>query len=933
MDVLNETIRLITRSPGDLVYFLVTLFALQQILFATWGTQRARRWAWAGGGILAGRGILMLLGLMGYVKILAPANIIPPLERFLGYSSVALVFWAMVHPKVNPASNWVGGALLALSLLFYVYCAYTWPALQANNLPYNGSLQDTIWAALLIVTLLSAGIALGVLRPGEWEWGIILVIIWILGAGLQILAPDTQLHISGWQRLADLVAYPLLALMVHRQILGHTIVQKSTHKETLPDAKKLQDLLYGVESARDVEPALIVASSKLAQLLAVEVAAIALLESEDPENGARVHVVAIHPPTAAQIQTPLLDLKTYPALSEAWETRQVRVAQPSQPWLLPLYEQIGFRTAGPLLAAPLVHRNTCLGLVLFGNPDSQQSWSSQQVDVCRLTTLLLAGAIVQARTRSRTKPILSQMREQQGEDWQHLDQTLKAAQDEIATLNKQLATLTKDIQSRDQQIARLQQQVSEQAAQPISDVELDFWQNEVRELARDRDVLVVERGRLAEELADLKARFDDLTESNGALQKHNAQLQKALGGSKKLQQERDILAGELTAVKAQVEDLLTARETLQKRYAQMQKKLEQVQSSEGGTDKDAATPKASTATGLLVADEDGDIALADIVARQLLHLPSGSVTGIPVNGVYPDPEWARTVDELLSDAPEARRRAHLTLTETDTSLEADLVTLTGRDARPDGLAITLYTEDSLAERQELISSIADEFRTPMTAITGYTDLLLTEQAGILTEMQQQFLERVKANVVQMGQLLNDLITFTSPDTRKIELSPQPLNLVDIIKDAIKGLMARFQERHLGIRLDLPSKNLSPVRVDRDAVYQVMLRLISNATLCSQPESEIIISAREEPKRLEDGSMHPYICISVTDTGGGIAKEDMSRVFRHLYRARQPLVQGMGETGVGMAVAKTLVEANGGRIWVDTVPGKGSTFSFTLPVEV
>ncbi len=92
----------------------------------------------------------------------------------------------------------------------------------------------------------------------------------------------------------------------------------------------------------------------------------------------------------------------------------------------------------------------------------------------------------------------------------------------------------------------------------------------------------------------------------------------------------------------------------------------------------------------------------------------------------------------------------------------------------------------------------------------------------------------------------------------------------------------------------------------------MLRLISNAVTCSKEGEQVVISAREEAFG-EDGR---HLRISVTDTGGGISPEDYPRVFRRLTRANQPLVAGMGETGVGMAVAKALVEANGGRIWVE-----------------
>jgi signal transduction histidine kinase len=215
----------------------------------------------------------------------------------------------------------------------------------------------------------------------------------------------------------------------------------------------------------------------------------------------------------------------------------------------------------------------------------------------------------------------------------------------------------------------------------------------------------------------------------------------------------------------------------------------------------------------------------------------------------------------------------------------------------------------------------------MTSITGYTDLLMGEQVGILTEMQQQFLGRVKANVEQMGQILNDLIRIASPDARAVELEPQPVDLVDVVEQGVMGLAARFRERKLQVKMDLPPE-LPPVRADRDSLYQIMLRLLSNAALCSRTGTEVVVGAEyQEPNDGKAG----FVKIRVTDTGGGISPDDLPKVFRRFYRARQPLIEGMGERGVGMAVARTLIEANGGRIWVDSDPGEGSTFSFVLPI--
>lgn len=231
------------------------------------------------------------------------------------------------------------------------------------------------------------------------------------------------------------------------------------------------------------------------------------------------------------------------------------------------------------------------------------------------------------------------------------------------------------------------------------------------------------------------------------------------------------------------------------------------------------------------------------------------------------------------------------------------------------------------EDREMLVALVNELRTPMTSIVGYTDLLLGESVGILGEMQRKFLQRVKANIERMNGLLNDLLEITALDMGRLELTPVPVDLINVIEEAIMGLSARFRERDLTVRLDM-ALELPPIRADRDALYQIVFHLLSNACECSQPGSEIVVTGHlEQP----EGNLPSYLHVSVRDTGGGIAPEDYPRVFQRFYRADRPLIPGLGETGVGLAIAKALVEAHGGRIWVESEMGVGSTFHFILPV--
>jgi len=876
MQIFSQIIRLITQPPGDLVYFLVTLFALQQTFLANLTTRKtqtrtplARRWLWAAGGMVVGRLVLMLAALFGNNGLLTPAEVLPPLERWLALMTILLGLWAALFEK-TPA-RWQTLALIALlvlGLILYIYDITSWLPQAALNFSYNRTALARIWDVVCILLILAGFVLALVWRPREWEWLAALLIFWGWGHVAQLLAPDVQVHFAGWQRLLSLVAFPMLAILAHKQVFS--IPLKLPPGILMSDSEALLTLVRDVESGRELETALIMASSRLARLLNAEICAVAITSKD---NDAFMRVVAVHPPNAAQLETPELEWGAYATLYEACTTRTPNIAQPPSefPWLEGLYRRLGFTQIGPLVALPLYHEKQNLGLLLLGNPESGRSWSRQTLEGQKLVAALLSQAIFRARSQGKGRPLREQLRSQDV-----VEPVPAPDRAEMEHLQQRIAALMQDIEARDQEILLLNKELKEQGENKVSPTEMSVWQNEVRELSHDRDVLVQDRNRLAEQLSQAKELLEE-----------------ALSG-------RDRIESQLYQAQS---DLAAAQKSLE------------------------TTPVQATG-GLMVVDKSGQIILADPLARRMLHLPQGEVTGIPIDGAYPDPKWAKAIDELLSPLPNARRRAQLTLTELDRTIDAELITLSDRDGVPDGLVITLRAPGSAIEQQESIVSMAHEFRTPMTAIAGYTDLLMGEQAGILNEMQLQFLERVKANVEQLGHLLNDLISVASPDSRPIELSPQLVNLIEIVEEAIMGLAARFRDRRLAVQLDLPPE-YALVRADHDSLYQIMLRLLSNAALCSKEGSEVAIRAMPYT---DDKAQQAYVQIMVVDTGGGIAPDDYTRVFRRLYRANQPLIQGMGETGIGMAVAKTLVEANGGRIWVESQPNAGSTFSFTLPTD-
>jgi signal transduction histidine kinase len=228
------------------------------------------------------------------------------------------------------------------------------------------------------------------------------------------------------------------------------------------------------------------------------------------------------------------------------------------------------------------------------------------------------------------------------------------------------------------------------------------------------------------------------------------------------------------------------------------------------------------------------------------------------------------------------------------------------------------------EQAEVIASISQELRQPMSSIVGYTDLLLGESVGILGALQRKFIERIKASTERIGGLINDMIQLSTLEVGLTDLKPEAMDLNVIIDNALAYTSGQVREKKISIHLDLP-RAVAPVNADREALQQILIHLLQNAGAATPMEGTIALKVQNT---VDEG--RPFILIQVTDTGGGIPEEDLPRVFTRLFRADNVLIQGVGDTGVGLSIAKTLTEAQHGRIWVESQPGSGATFCVLLP---
>ncbi len=229
------------------------------------------------------------------------------------------------------------------------------------------------------------------------------------------------------------------------------------------------------------------------------------------------------------------------------------------------------------------------------------------------------------------------------------------------------------------------------------------------------------------------------------------------------------------------------------------------------------------------------------------------------------------------------------------------------------------------EQAEVIASVSQELRQPLSSIVGYTDLLLGESVGILGALQRKFVERIKTSTERIRSLTDDMIQITTLATDLNALSPEPVDLNTIIDNAMSYTSTQVREKNISILLEVP-KTVAPIHADKEAMQQILIHLLQNAGAATPFEGTIRLRVQTQTENGMD-----FILIQVSDTGGGIAADDLPRVFTRLYRADNVLIQGVGDTGVGLSITKALVEAQLGRIWVESEPGIGATFSVLLPL--
>ncbi len=224
-------------------------------------------------------------------------------------------------------------------------------------------------------------------------------------------------------------------------------------------------------------------------------------------------------------------------------------------------------------------------------------------------------------------------------------------------------------------------------------------------------------------------------------------------------------------------------------------------------------------------------------------------------------------------------------------------------------------------KNEFVSLVSHELRTPLTSIKGFVGLMMEEESGPLNEEQQEYLSIIRENSERLIALVNDLLDVSHIESGKVELQLKPVNLEQLYRNLAKSFEPVFvaKKQHLTLQFSEP---MPIVLADEQRLQQIMNNLLSNASKYTLEGGSIQLWTRCE----ED-----MIRIGIEDTGVGMTAEEQEALFTKFYRIKNRLTENVSGTGLGLTITRSLIELHGGKIQVESTPGEGSTFSFTLPL--
>ncbi len=226
-------------------------------------------------------------------------------------------------------------------------------------------------------------------------------------------------------------------------------------------------------------------------------------------------------------------------------------------------------------------------------------------------------------------------------------------------------------------------------------------------------------------------------------------------------------------------------------------------------------------------------------------------------------------------------------------------------------------------KSEFMMAMSHELRTPLNSIIGFSDLLKKKDSGELNEIQKKYVENIHSSGNNLLMIINDILDISKMEAGRIDLSIERMSIADVINESIDIIKDIAIQKKIQVITEI-DEGLDLIEADRNRVRQVLYNLLSNAIKFSKTERSVTITARKEGETAQ---------VSVCDTGVGIKEEDFGKLFKEFEQIDKGISRKFCGTGLGLVISKKLIELHGGKIGVKSKYGEGSTFSFTLPLNL
>jgi PAS domain S-box-containing protein len=340
------------------------------------------------------------------------------------------------------------------------------------------------------------------------------------------------------------------------------------------------------------------------------------------------------------------------------------------------------------------------------------------------------------------------------------------------------------------------------------------------------------------------------------------------------------------------------------------------------------------ADGVVIADRHGRIAFATVAARNLLGLTDETLVGADLdgltglgNGTVPDrPELvplarATLMGERVEDVELRVQRPDGT-----TALaEASATPVLAEDGTRIGAVLTIHDVTTRREldrlKEELFTNVSHDLRTPIATIKASIEVVLENEPPELGEPLHRLLENIHRESERMTTLVDDLLDLTRLQAGRLRLRLAPSDLRALAERLARAVESLAERRGQRLILDLPGRPV-PATVDAERLERALLNLLVNAHRYGRDGGTIRLSLKRRRRQIQ---------FTVADDGPGIAAEDQPRIFERFYRPRSEAARRSQGSGLGLPIARAMVELHGGRIWLESRPGEGATFHIALPV--